>query len=97
MGGDGGGCFAGASSGRRLMDMAKRNGLVVALSAAGVSFILLGILALALPTSREGIFIVQLDSSHALYLMDVAGIINLGIGVVLTWLGGKLWSRHLHG
>ncbi len=74
----------------------KRNALVVALSAAGVVFILLGMLALALPTAQEGLHIYQLDSAHAFYLMDLAGVFTLALGVMLTWLGGQFWSRQLH-
>ncbi|MCJ7548274.1 MAG: hypothetical protein MUQ30_01155 [Anaerolineae bacterium] len=77
------------------MPAPRHNWLVVALSAAGVIFILLGLLALALPTSQEGIHVWQLDSQHAIYLMDVAGSFAIGLGVVLTWLGGKLWNRQL--
>lgn len=73
----------------------RHNWLVVALSAAGVIFILLGLLALALPTSQEGMHVWQLDSRHAIYLMDVAGSFAIGLGLVLTWLGGKLWNRQL--
>ena len=77
------------------MPAPRHNWLVVALSAAGVIFILLGLLALALPTSQEGIHVLQLDSQHAIYLMDVAGSFAIGLGLVLTWLGGKLWNRQL--
>lgn len=73
----------------------RHNWLVVALSAAGIIFILLGLLALALPTSQEGMHVWQLDSRHAIYLMDVAGSFAIGLGLVLTWLGGKLWNRQL--
>lgn len=77
------------------MPAPRYNWLVVALSAAGVIFIVLGLLALALPTSQEGMHVWQLDSRHAIYVMDVAGSFAIGLGVVLTWLGGKLWNRHL--
>ena len=78
------------------MDEPKYNNVVLALSAAGVLFILLGLFALALPTAHEGMRIWQLDSAHSFYLMDVAGMFTLGLGVILTWLGGKFWTRHLH-
>jgi len=77
------------------MPSPRHNWLVVALSAAGVIFILLGLLALALPTSQEGMHVWQLDSRHAIYLMDVAGSFAIGLGLVLTWLGGRLWNRQL--
>ena len=77
------------------MPAPRHNWLVVALSAAGVIFIILGLLALALPTSQEGMHVWQLDSQHTINLMDVAGSFAIGLGVVLTWLGGKLWNRQL--
>ena len=73
----------------------KHNGLVVALSAAGIVFILLGFLALALPESQEGFLVWQIDPAHAIHSMDLAGSFALGLGLVLTWLGGKLWNRQL--
>ncbi len=79
------------------MYTATHNKLVIALSAAGVGFILLGLFVLALPTPHEGTFVWQFDRGHALYLMDVAGIFIAGVGVALTWLSGKLWSRQLYG
>lgn len=78
------------------MSKPKYNDVVIALSAAGVLFILLGLVALALPTPQEGAHIWQLDSAHSFYLMDVAGIFTISLGVILTWLGGKFWSRQLH-
>lgn len=78
------------------MFVVKQNWLVVALSAAGVVFILLGMMALAIPAPQEGIHIYQLGNHHAFYLMDIAGIFTLGLGVILTWLGGQLWTRQLH-
>lgn len=73
----------------------RSNGLVIALSAAGVLFILLGLVALALPDPQEGIRILQLDSAHTLNSMDIAGMFAIGLGVVLTWLSGKFWMRQL--
>lgn len=72
----------------------RRTWLVMALSAAGVIFILLGLMALALPTTYEGFDVWQMDSGHALHLMDAIGAFALGLGVVLNWLGGTLW-KHL--
>lgn len=74
---------------------ANPHGLVVALSAAGLIFILLGFLALALPPSQEGVHVWQIDALHAIYLMDVAGVFALGMGLALAWLSGKLWNHHL--
>ena len=77
------------------MPVSRYNGLVIALSGAGVIFILLGLLALALPTAQEGMRIVQLDTEHALYLLDVAGGFVILFGLLLIWLGGQFWSRQL--
>jgi cytochrome c biogenesis protein CcdA len=77
------------------MSPVQRNWPVIAISGAGVAFILLGLLALALPPAQEGIRLWQLDHQHAVYQMDVAGSFALGLGMALTWLGGKLWNRQL--
>ena len=77
------------------MPPSRVNWLVIALSGAGVGFMLLGLLALALPTAQEGMRIVQLDKEHALYLLDIAGGFVIMFGLLLTWLGGQLWSRQL--
>ena len=77
------------------MPVSRYNWLVIALSGAGVIFILLGLLALALPTAQEGMRIVQLDTEHALYLLDVAGGFVILFGLLLIWLGGQFWSRQL--
>lgn len=70
----------------------KQGWLVMMLSGAGVFFILMGLVALAVPTTYEGIYIWQLDSDHTFHLMDAVGAFALAIGVVLTWLGGVLWK-----
>ncbi len=70
---------------------------VVAVSAAGVLFILLGLVALALPTSQEGAQVWQLDPQHAVTLMDVAGAFALGLGIMLTWVGSRVWHHILQG
>ena len=77
------------------MSPSRFNWLVIALSGAGVGFMLLGLLALALPTAQEGMRIVQLDKEHTLYLLDIAGGFVIMFGLLLTWLGGQLWSRQL--
>jgi hypothetical protein len=77
------------------MHKTRFNWLVIALNGAGVLFILLGMLALAMPTAQEGMQIVQLDKEHALYLLDIAGGFVILFGLLLTWLGGKFWSRQL--
>ncbi|MDF1514550.1 MAG: hypothetical protein P1S60_12145 [Anaerolineae bacterium] len=77
------------------MPSTRFNWLVIALSGAGVGFILLGLLALSLPTAQEGMRIVQLDSEHTLYLLDIAGGFVILFGLLLTWLGGQFWRRQL--
>ncbi len=84
--------FAGPAAGRELRSPTSYNWPVMALSGAGVAFIFLGLLTLALPPALEGARIWQLDSDHAVYLMDLAGAFAIGMGVVLTWLSGKLWN-----
>ncbi|HNT77329.1 MAG TPA: hypothetical protein PKH77_20130 [Anaerolineae bacterium] len=73
----------------------KFHNIVVTLSAAGVLFILLGLAALALPATQEGVIILQLDGAHTLNSMDIVGMFAVGLGVVLTWLSGKCWTRQL--
>ncbi|MEJ5312231.1 MAG: hypothetical protein WHX52_20905 [Anaerolineae bacterium] len=77
------------------MTAPKHNWMVVALSGAGVLFILLGLMALALPDTYEGAFVWQLDSGHTLYLMDIVGVLALILGVILNWLGGALWKSQM--
>jgi hypothetical protein len=73
----------------------ENNWVVFTTSAAGIAFILLGLLAVSLPTSHEGILIWQLNARRAIYLMDAAGSFAVGLGMALTWLSGKLWNRLL--
>ncbi|MGC9523844.1 MAG: hypothetical protein ACP5HG_18490 [Anaerolineae bacterium] len=77
------------------MSFAEHNWPVVALSAAGLFFIFLGLLSLALPTSLEGDLLWELNGRHALNLMDAAGAFALALGLALTWIGSKLWNRQL--
>ncbi|MBN1920665.1 MAG: hypothetical protein JW892_05435 [Anaerolineae bacterium] len=69
---------------------------IPALSAAGVCFIILGLVAFALPASYEGELLVLLTPNHSLHVMDVAGGFAVGLGIVLTWLGGMLWQRQMN-
>jgi hypothetical protein len=71
------------------------NWLVLALSAVGVLCILLGLLALAVPASKEGAMVWRVDSMHTVYMMDAAGLSASALGVFLTWLSGQLWQRRL--
>jgi cytochrome c biogenesis protein CcdA len=73
----------------------KHSLLVIAISAAGVLFILLGLTGLALPQAKEGVRLWQLDTQHAVHLMDLVGTFALGIGLALTWLGGKYWNHQV--
>lgn len=77
------------------MTSPKHNWMVIALSGAGVLFILLGLMALALPPTYEGFYILELDSEHSFYLMDVIGVFALALGVILNWLGGTLWKYQM--
>ncbi|MGC9349546.1 MAG: hypothetical protein ACP5JG_15515 [Anaerolineae bacterium] len=77
------------------MPAERQNWLIVAASAAGVLFIFLGLLALALPTAQEGANVWQVDHQHAVHLMDLAGTFVLGLGLSLTWLSGRLWNHQL--
>ncbi|MCU0519906.1 MAG: hypothetical protein MUF84_04340 [Anaerolineae bacterium] len=70
---------------------------VTAISAAGVLFILLGLTAVALPAPQEGVELLELDSQHAINVMDIAGSFVLGLGLALTWIGSRLWNRTLQG
>lgn len=71
------------------------NWLVLALSAAGVLCILLGLLALAVPASREGAMIWHVDGKHTVHMMDAAGLTASALGVLLIWLSGQLWQHHI--
>lgn len=77
------------------MSFAEHSWPVIALSAAGLLFILLGLLSLALPTSQEGMQLWEFNRQHALNLMDVLGAFALTLGLTLTWIGSKLWNRQL--
>ncbi len=77
------------------MPAPKQNWLVIALSGAGVLFILLGLMALALPDTYEGIYVWQLNSEHTFYLMDIVGVLVLLLGVILNWLGGAFWKSQM--
>ncbi|MBN1873352.1 MAG: hypothetical protein JXA33_03910 [Anaerolineae bacterium] len=68
---------------------------VVTLNGAGVTFILMGLFALALPPSQEGMRVWQLSAEYTFYLMDIAGVFTIVLGTILTWLGGMLWKRQL--
>ncbi|HQE92618.1 MAG TPA: hypothetical protein PLH19_11840 [Anaerolineae bacterium] len=77
------------------MSLSQHNWLILALSGAGVILILLGLVALALPETQEGVYVFQLNSQHSFRLMDVVGVFVLGLGVILNWLGGTLWKYQM--
>ena len=56
---------------------------------------ILGLLALALPTGLEGMQLWQIDEQHTLYVMDLAGVFVLILGYILTWLGSKFWNHYV--
>ena len=92
---NGGRGAAGPAPRRGLKARFQGDWTVPALSAAGVCFIILGLVALALPTSYEGELLVYLTPNHSLSVMDVAGGFAVSLGIVLTWLGGMLWQRQM--
>jgi len=86
---------AGAAAFPRLTRYTGKDWYVLALSGAGSFFILLGLIALALPSAYEGLLIYRLGPGHAIRLMDVAGMFSTGIGVMASWLSGMLWQRQM--
>jgi hypothetical protein len=95
MDGDIGRGFTRSSPRRGLTQSGTTNWLIMGFSAAGVLCILLGLLALAIPASKEGAIVWQVDSRHTVYMMDAAGLIASAMGVFLTWLSGKLWQHRI--
>jgi hypothetical protein len=72
-----------------------RDWRVLALSVAGIFFIMMGLVILALPSDQEGAILWQLSPEHAVRWMDVAGVFLAGLGVMLTWVGALLWQRQM--
>jgi len=87
--------FARSTTRGELTGLMTPNWSVIALSAAGVIFILLGLLALAISGAQEGDLVWQLNSTHAMHWMDIAGLFTAAIGVALTWLSGQLWKSQI--
>ncbi|MEA3396280.1 MAG: hypothetical protein U9R05_02330 [Chloroflexota bacterium] len=73
----------------------SRDWHILALSGAGIFFIVLGLAALGLPAGQEGELIWRLSPDHAVHLMDVLGAFSATLGVILTWLGSMLWQRRM--
>lgn len=86
---------SGSASRGRLRSRFHGDFTVPALSAAGIGFILLGLVAFALPADYEGELLMMLTPNHSLHVMDVAGAFAVGLGIVLTWLGGMVWQRQM--
>ncbi len=86
---------AGTAAFPRLTRHTDKDWYVLALSGAGSCFILLGLIALALPSAYEGPLLYRLGPEHAIRLMDVAGMFGTGIGVMVSWLSGMLWQRQM--
>ncbi|MEA3308445.1 MAG: hypothetical protein U9Q70_02900 [Chloroflexota bacterium] len=90
-----GGRAAGSSPHGGVITLVNLDWGIISLSLAGIFFILLGLVVLALPDGQEGIIIWQLDPDHALRLMDAVGVFATTLGVSLAWLGGMFWRRQL--
>ena len=73
----------------------SRDWHILALSGAGIFFIVLGLAALGLPADKEGELIWHLGLDHAVHLMDALGAFSATLGVLLTWLGSMLWQRRM--
>jgi len=86
---------ASSTARRKLKVSTQTDWRVLALSVAGVFFILLGLIAFSLPNDQEGDLLLPLSTAHAVHLMDFAGLFTAGMGVMLTWLGGRVWKRQL--
>ncbi len=68
---------------------------IIALSGAGTLFILLGLVALALPAAQEGEMLWEITPDHSVRHMDVLGVFMAVLGVTLTWIGGLLWRQQM--
>ena len=95
MAGNSGRRAASSSSHGGVADLADQDWGIIGLSVAGIFFILLGLVSLALPDGQEGVMLWQLDPDHALRLMDSVGVFAMVLGVSLTWLGGMFWRRQM--
>ncbi|MGC9398679.1 MAG: hypothetical protein ACP5HM_06040 [Anaerolineae bacterium] len=84
-----------ADGGRVDDTVAGEDWRVIALSAAGICFIALGLFIFALSEDQEGTVLWQLGSEHALRTMDLAATFTVSLGVALTWIGGMLWQRQI--
>ena len=95
MAGNSGGRAGSSSSHGGVATLGNLDWGIISLSVAGIFFILLGLVALALPDGQEGMIVWQLNPEHALCLMDSAGVFATTLGVSLTWLGGMFWRRQM--
>ena len=68
-------------------------GLTRGLAALALLILLLGLLLLALPDAYEGPTLYQINSAHAIRLVDGVGVLLLLIGASLAWAAALLWQR----
>ena len=66
--------------------------LVFWMALAGLSLLLLGLLAVALPDSMSGPVMWTLSANHGLRKADVIGAALLAAGSALTWLMLLVWQ-----
>lgn len=66
--------------------------LVFWMALAGLSLLLLGLLAVALPDSMSGPVIWTLSANHGFRKADLIGSALLAIGSALTWLILLVWQ-----
>ena len=52
-----------------------------------------GLLVLALPDSKEGTELIQLDATHSLTVADSVGAAMVAVGALLIWVTILAWQR----
>ena len=52
-----------------------------------------GLLVLALPESKEGTELIQLDAAHRLTVADFVGATMVAVGALLIWVTILVWQR----
>ena len=68
---------------------------VVFLSTASFLVILTGLVALALPDPYEGVVLYTFDADHAVRILDLIGLLLLGLGGALAWSAALIWQRRV--
>jgi hypothetical protein len=66
--------------------------LVFWMALAGLSLLLLGLLAVALPDSMSGPVLWTLSANHGFRKADLIGSVLLATGSALTWLMLLVWQ-----